>query len=74
MFNHDYELEKHYHQENFEPDYDTINDLYAELDNDDAKEKELIRLANENEKEIWMTERMDKIEDQKFRWGTPKGQ
>jgi len=74
MFNHDYELEKHYHQENFEPDYDTINDLYAELDNDDAKEKELIRLANENEKEIWMTERMDKIEDQKFRWGAPKGQ
>ena len=45
---HDYEQEKHYHRENFEPDYDTINDLYAELDNDDIVEKELIRLANED--------------------------
>lgn len=74
MLDHDFEQEKHYHKENFEPDYDTENDLRAELDNDDALESELIKLANENEKEQRITERMDRVEDQKFRWQSPRGE
>lgn len=59
MIDHDFELEKHYHPENFQTD---------------AEEEESIRLADEEEKERKMTERMDRIEDQKFRWGEPKQQ
>lgn len=74
MLDHDFELEKSIHPENFEPDVDLQHDLNAELDNDDALENELIKLANENEKEIRITERMDRVEDQKFRWGALRGE
>ena len=59
MIDFDYEQEKSIHPENFQTD---------------AEEEELIRLADEEEKERKITERMDKTEDQKFRWGEPKQQ
>ena len=59
MFDHDYELEKQNHPENFQTN---------------AEEQELIRLADEEEKERKIIEWMDRVQDQGFRWGAPKGQ
>ena len=94
MLDHDFELEKSNHPENFEPaidergddsakdlyitdddlpDVDMLHDLNAELDHDlPTKEEVLTKLANDEEKEQKITERMDRVEDQKFRWGEPK--
>lgn len=86
VFDHDFEQEKHYHPENFErggeqtPDVDTENDLNAELDHELTEEDVLIDLANKEQKErqskqkrrLTPDERMEQIEDQKFRWGEPR--
>lgn len=86
MIDFDYEQEKLIHPENFgddgietikepdEPDFDMLHDLNAELDQELTEEDILIKLANEEEKERKTTERMDRVEDQKFRWGAPKGE